>query len=92
MQSFVRFHAIESETGLSQGFGGENRRAAPPLLSYLISNFIIAISNNVDFLYKFLYNMIHWKPRSTYPKKFVKSVTTVQRFSPKVDRHPFMLE
>ena len=64
----------------------------PNIYQHMYPNCIIVISNDVYFVYKFVSNFVHQKPRSVYPKNFLKCETTVplvERFSPKVDRHQF---
>ena len=55
MQNFVRFHAIESQIGLSEVFGGK-MELQRPLLSYMYLNGVIVISKNVYIVHEFLSN------------------------------------
>ena len=52
-------------------------RIATPLLSCMYPNCIIVLSNDAYFVYKFYCNFIHQKPKSTYPKNFLKAEITV---------------
>ena len=79
MQNFVRFRATESETELPEEFWGKLL-----VLSYTYPNCIIAISDDIYFAHKLLYNFT--APQTTD----TDSSTDHKRFSPKVDRHQFM--
>ena len=77
MQSLARFNAIQSNAELSQKFG---KNGFSTQLSYMYPNCIIDISNEIYFVYQFLCNIIHQKPKSVHPKKYGKLVTTAPTF------------
>ena len=58
MQNFVRFYAVESETELAQEFW-EKRNSSPPYRDMCAKTAIIVTSNDIYFVYKFLYNFIY---------------------------------
>ena len=82
------------EIGLSKALTEKTEKQCS-FLCYIHSNCIVIISYNIYYAHNVLHNFILQKPRTIYPKNSENDVITglpVERFSPKVDRHQFMLQ
>ena len=90
--NFLQFHAIESERELSKYFGKIKIAVRP--FSCMYPNCMFVFTNDIYLAYKIICSFILQKLRSAYPKNSIKSVNTapqIERFSPKVYRHKFVL-